>query len=80
MATRNGPVCRGEKASLAAVYGPAFTGWAEGLPYPPSLAGVAGSGSEARATKVIPNVSLTSPLSLGGGNTLGYAWGCGRHD
>jgi hypothetical protein len=71
---------RGERASLAAVNGSAFTGWAEGLPRPPSLASVPGAGSEAPATKVVPNVSLASPLSLGGSNALGYAWGCGRHD
>ena len=62
---------RGEKASLAAVYGPALTGWAEGLPRTPSLAGVAGAGSEAPATKVVSNVSLPSPLSPSGGNALG---------
>jgi hypothetical protein len=28
------------------------------LPYPPNLAGVAGAGSESRATKVVGNVSL----------------------
>jgi len=61
----------GERAGLAAVYGPALTGWAEGLPRTPSLTGVAGAGSEAPATKVVVNVSLTSPLSPGGGNALG---------
>jgi len=75
LASAGGPLCVlfwcGERASLAAVYGPAFTGWAEALPHSPSLAGVAGTGSESRATKVVGNVSLASPISPVGGNALG---------
>jgi hypothetical protein len=71
---------RGERADLAAVYGPVFTGWAEALPHPPTLAGAAGAGSEAPSTKVVGNVTLPSPLGPGGGNALGYAWCSGRHN
>ena len=58
-------------SDLAAVHGPALTGWAEVLPCPPGLAVVAGTGSEAPATKVVGNVSLASPISPVRGNALG---------
>jgi len=61
---------RGEEPSLAAVNGPALTGWADALPYAPGLAGVARAGSESRATKVVGSVSLASPVSPVGGNAL----------
>ena len=71
---------RGERAGLATVYGPALTGWTEALRHPPTLAGVTGASSQAPATKVVANVSLTSPVSSRRGNALGYALCCGRHD
>jgi len=58
-------------SDLAAVHGPALTGWAEVLPRPPSLAVIARAGSEAPATKVVGDVSLTSPISPVRGNALG---------
>jgi hypothetical protein len=63
---------------LAADEGRAFTGWADAF-HSPTLAGIAGAGSDGPATKVVPNVSMESPLSLGGGNALGYAACRGRH-
>ena len=66
-------------SDLAAEYGRAFTGWADAF-HPPTLARVAGTGSDAPATKVARNVSLQSPVSPPGGNALGCAVCCGRHD
>jgi hypothetical protein len=65
-------------SDLAAEHGPAFTSWADAF-RPPTLAAVAG-GSDVPAAKIAANVSLQSPLGLGGGNALGYAACCGRHD
>jgi hypothetical protein len=64
---------------LAADYGCAFTGWANAF-HPPTLAGVAGAGSDAPATKIAGNVSLQSPVSPPSGNALGCAVCCGLHD
>ena len=64
---------------LAAVYGPAFTGWAEALPHAPTLAGIAGASPEAPATKVAGNVSVASLLRLGRSNALSDAACCGDH-
>lgn len=64
---------------LAADYGCAFTSWANAF-HPPTLAGVAGAGSDAPATKIAGNVSLQSPVSPPGGNTLGCAVCGGLHD
>jgi hypothetical protein len=62
---------------LAADYGRAFTGWATAF-HPPGLA--AGGGmSDARTTKVVPDVSVESPFGLRGGNALGHAARCGGH-
>src|SRR5262249_45881801 len=69
-----------QKSQSSCSIRPAFTGWAEALPPSPTLAGAARAGSEAPATKVVGNVSLASPLGSGGGNALGYAWCCGRHN
>ena len=57
-------------SDLAAVHGPALTGWTEGLARPPSLAVVARAGSEAPTTKVVSNVSVASPVSPVRGNAL----------
>ena len=64
---------------LAAHYCRTFTGGAETI-NPPTLAGVAGAGSDAPATKVAGNVSLHSPVSPPGGNALSCAVCCGRYD
>jgi len=40
---------------------------------------MAGTGSDAPTTKVVGHVSIQSPVSPIGGNTLGYAACCGRY-
>jgi hypothetical protein len=68
-----------QRENLAADYGRALTGWTDAL-HPPTLAAVAGAGSHGPTTKVAGNVPLQSPVSSPGGNALGCAVGCGRHD
>ena len=69
---------RMRRISLAAHYGRAFTRWTAGF-HTPTLARRLGV-SHARTGKIVPDVTVESPLSLGGSNGLGYAWGCGRDD
>ena len=64
---------------LAANHGRGFTSWADAC-RSPTLAGVAGTGSNAPAAKVVGDVSLQSPVSPPGGNALGYAECCGGDD
>jgi hypothetical protein len=67
---------RMRRISLAAHYGRAFTRWTAGF-HTPTLARSLGV-SHARTGKIVPDVTVESPLSLGGRNTLGNATRCGR--
>src|SRR5262245_12874816 len=68
---------RMRRISLAAHYGRAFTRWTAGF-HTPTLARSLGV-SHTRTGKIVPNVAVESPLSLGGRDTLGNATRCRRN-